>query len=210
MKQLFVISTILITLLGSINLNAQNQRFRSLSIKEGLSQSTVNCIIQDKKGFIWIGTQDGLNKYDGGRFIHYKNETTDSNSIPDNNIQALFEDSYGKIWIGTYGGGVAVYNSKSNEFKRFHSKNSGITDDIIMCFTELNGSIYIGTKRGGLNIYNETDKKITPVKIENSISLQIRDITKFNNKIYVATSLGGIHYADKSVWVKLLDTIQIQ
>jgi ligand-binding sensor domain-containing protein/serine phosphatase RsbU (regulator of sigma subunit) len=210
LKQLFAISTILITLLGSINLNAQNQRFKSLSIKEGLSQSTVNCIIQDKKGFIWVGTQDGLNKYDGGRFIHYKNIVSDSNSIPDNNIQALFEDSYGKIWIGTYGGGVAVYNSRSNQFKRFHSTNSGLTDDITMCFTELNGSIYIGTKRGGLNIYDETENKISPVKIENNTNLQIRDITKFNNKIYVATNLGGIHYADKSVWVKLLDTVQIQ
>ena len=210
MKKFLIITIVLLSLLHGLSLFAQNQRFKTLSIKEGLSQSTANCIIQDKKGFIWIGTQDGLNKYDGGRFTHYKKISSDSNSIPDNNIQALFEDSYGKIWIGTYGGGIALYNSKTNHFDRFNSNNSGLSDDIIMCFTELDGTIYIGTKRGGLNIYDDTKNKIIPIKIENSNTLQIRDIGLFNKKIYVATSLGGIHYSDKSIWVKLLDTVQIQ
>ncbi|TXB66813.1 SpoIIE family protein phosphatase [Vicingus serpentipes] len=201
---------LIVYFLSSLFLFSQNQRFKSFSIKEGLSQSTVNCIIQDQMGLIWIGTQDGLNKYDGHEFTHYKKQYNDSNSIPDNNIQSLTEDSKGNIWIGTYGGGIAIYNPKSNSFKRLNSSNSLLSDDIIMCFKEFQNSMYIGTKRGGLNTFNYENEKITPIELDNNTQIQVRDIETFNNTVYAATSLGGIHYFQKSVWVKLLDTIQIQ
>ncbi|MCK6648562.1 MAG: hypothetical protein L6Q66_02795, partial [Bacteroidia bacterium] len=59
---------------------AQNIKFNNISILQGLSQSTVNCVMQDKQGFIWIGTQDGLNKYDGYSFKYYKHKQNDLNS----------------------------------------------------------------------------------------------------------------------------------
>lgn len=188
----------------------QNQRFKTLSIKEGLSQSTANCIIQDRMGLIWVGTQDGLNKFDGYEFTHYKRQIADSNSLPDNNIQSLCEDSKGNIWVGSYGGGIAIYNPKSNEFKRINSSNSNLSDDIIMCFVEHNNSMYIGTKRGGLNVYDFNNKTITPIAIESNSLIQIKDVEVFNNTIYAVTSLGGVHILEKSIWVKILDTIQIQ
>lgn len=196
--------------LNLVILQGQNQRFKNLSLKEGLSQSTVNSIIQDQKGLIWIATQDGLNKYDGHEFIHYKKQLEDTNSLPDNNIQALYEDTKGNIWIGTYGSGIAVYNPRLNQFKRLNSSNSKLSDDIIMSFKEFNNAMYIGTKRGGLNAYDYAENKITPIPIENNSLIQIRDIEIFNNTIYAITNLGGIHYFDKTIWIKLLDTIQIQ
>ncbi|PJA09318.1 MAG: hypothetical protein COX70_01955 [Flavobacteriales bacterium CG_4_10_14_0_2_um_filter_32_8] len=188
----------------------QNQRFKTFSIKDGLSQSTINCIIQDRKGLIWLGTQDGLNKYDGYEFSHYKKQAADSNSIPDNNIQSLYEDSKGNIWIGTYGSGVAIYNPITNQFKRINSSNSKLTNDIIMCFKEFNNIMYIGTKRGGLNSYNYEKDIISPIEIENYSLIDIRDIDVFNNTIYTATSMGGVHILEKNIWVKILDTVQIQ
>jgi ligand-binding sensor domain-containing protein/serine phosphatase RsbU (regulator of sigma subunit) len=200
----------LIILFNLIIAQGQNQRFKTLSIKEGLSQSTVNCIIQDKKGLIWLGSQDGLNKFDGYEFTHFKKQITDSNSIPDNNIQSLIEDSKGNIWIGTYGSGIAIYNPISNKFKRINSTNSGLSDDIIMCFIEHKNAMYIGTKRGGLNVYDYNTKVVTPLEIENNSLIQIRDIDIFNNTLYAVTSLGGVHILENSIWVKILDTIQIQ
>lgn len=75
--------------------------FEHYNIAEGLSQSIVYCILQDSKGFIWIGTQDGLNKYDGLNFHNYSNVADDTCSISNNWIYSIFEDSKGDIWIGT-------------------------------------------------------------------------------------------------------------
>ena len=189
---------------------AQNQRFKTLSIKEGLSQSTVNCIIQDQKGFIWIGTQDGLNRYDGHEFVHFKT-SSDSNSIPDNFVQSLFEDSEGNLWIGTYGGGVAIYNPTEDKFQRLNSTNSNLTDDIIMCFEEYQGHIYIGTKRGGLNKYNIKNDNILSIELsDTSNQIQIRDLSVFNNKLFCISSLGGIHEFQNEVAHNQLDTFQFQ
>ncbi|MCJ7832881.1 MAG: hypothetical protein MUQ20_00655 [Deltaproteobacteria bacterium] len=90
-------------------LTAQEDAFqvRRLSVQDGLSQSSVNCILQDNKGFLWIGTQDGLNRYDGNSFTIYTYDPDDPGSLPDGNILALHEDRRGNIWIGTLAGGLS-------------------------------------------------------------------------------------------------------
>jgi ligand-binding sensor domain-containing protein len=76
--------------------------FENYGIKEGLSQSSVTSILQDSNGFIWFGTSDGLNKYDGQKFTIYKNNYKDSNSLSDNGVFALLkEDSQNNLWILT-------------------------------------------------------------------------------------------------------------
>ena len=203
--------SLIIFVLVSLKLSAQNQRFKKLSLNEGLSQSTVNCVIQDRLGFIWIGTQDGLNKYDGHKFKHYKNSVTDTNSIPDNFVQSLFEDSKGNIWIGTYGNGLAILNPKTNHIKRFNSKNSNLEDDIIMSIIEYENLIYIGTKRAGLYSYSDESKSIEKLrfnKIENNI--QIIDMELFNNALYICSSLKGIHKLENNKWNTILDSIRFQ
>ncbi|MDG1476054.1 MAG: two-component regulator propeller domain-containing protein [Vicingaceae bacterium] len=79
-----------------------------------------------------------------------------------------------------------------------------------MCFTEHNNLIYIGTKRGGLNSYNHSTEEITQLIIENTPSIQIRDIEIFNNKLYAATSIGGIHFLKNDKWLHFLDSTHIQ
>jgi ligand-binding sensor domain-containing protein/signal transduction histidine kinase len=88
------------------SLLAQERRigFERLSIMQGLSQSEVNCILRDRQGFMWFGTQDGLNRYDGYAFTVYRHNPSDSNSISDNYITALSEDGRGNLWIGTQHG----------------------------------------------------------------------------------------------------------
>src|SRR3989304_1778799 len=79
----------------------QNIRFEQFNLEEGLSHSTVNAILQDRMGFLWIGTQDGLNRYDGYNFKVYKPDADDPTSLGDRWITSLAEDSQGYLWVGT-------------------------------------------------------------------------------------------------------------
>src|SRR3990172_3384294 len=97
----------------------QSFRFERISVEAGLSQSTVNTIIQDKEGFIWFGTEDGLNRYDGYNFLVYKHNPENRTSISNNFIWSLCEDSDGNIWIGTDGGGACKLNTKTEIFTHF-------------------------------------------------------------------------------------------
>ena len=80
---------------------AQEPIFKRLTINEGLSQNTAFCILQDKTGFIWIGTEDGLNKYDGYDFTIYKHENNNKNSLSNSQVNALCEDPKEHLWVGT-------------------------------------------------------------------------------------------------------------
>ena len=75
--------------------------FKNLSVQNGLSQNTVNAILQDKQGFMWFGTKDGLNRYDGLSFRKFKYDDRTRRSIGNNFITALYEDAKGNIWVGT-------------------------------------------------------------------------------------------------------------
>ena len=109
---LFLLST-------SISLFSQGFKFDHITTEQGLSQATVNCVYQDKKGFIWIGTNDGLNRYDAYSFKVYKNNSDDSLSISGNNISAISEDSSFNLWITTRNNGLNCYNRKLDKFIRY-------------------------------------------------------------------------------------------
>jgi ligand-binding sensor domain-containing protein len=144
--------------------------FKHITLDDGLSQSSIFCIIQDSKGFLWFGTQDGLNKYDGYRFTIYKNDPDDSDSISSNLIQALYEDSEGMIWVGTQGGGLNRFDPGTETFERYpvnpgtpgHLNNPFITSIL----QDKNGNIWIGTQGGGINILenqnNSNNKNDSP------------------------------------------------
>ena len=91
-RQLLNVIPISILILCNVSFSQDNLKFKRLSIEHGLSQSTINCIFQDSKGFIWIGTQDGLNKFDGYNFEVFKHHPLDSNTISHNWIIDVFED----------------------------------------------------------------------------------------------------------------------
>jgi CheY-like chemotaxis protein len=110
----------------SSNLSAQrpNLKFEHITIEQGLSQNSALRVIQDRQGFLWIGTGDGLNKYDGRRFVEYRNDPDDPNSLSDNGAWALYEDRRGVLWIGTFGGGLNALVLDSGQFLRYqHDPN---------------------------------------------------------------------------------------
>lgn len=93
----------------------QSIKFNRISVEEGLSQNTVNCIFQDHQGFMWFGTQDGLNIYDGSKFKVYKTDPNDPGSLSENYVNSITEDRSGVLWVGTNAGGL-------NKFDRSHER----------------------------------------------------------------------------------------
>ena len=96
----------------------QQTPFKHISIDDGLSQSAVHCLLQDRQGFVWLGTQDGLNRYDGYGFKIFRHDPQDSLSISDNWIQTIYEDRNGRLWIGTDGDGLNCYDRETQSFVR--------------------------------------------------------------------------------------------
>ncbi len=93
-------------------------RFERLSIEQGLSQQSVLSILQDRRGFMWFGTQAGLNRYDGYRVTVYRNDPDDPDSIPDNYVMASYEDDEGRLWFGTKGG-LTRFDGATGKFVRY-------------------------------------------------------------------------------------------
>lgn len=128
--------------------------FESLSLDAGLSQSVVMALWQDRQGFLWVGTQDGLNRYDGAAFRVFKNDPLDPHSLSSNFINAIVEDAEGFLWIGT-SGGLNRYDPRTERFTRyFHDPddpNSLRSDAIAKLLLAPDGALWIGTNGGGLS-----------------------------------------------------------
>ncbi len=129
--------------------NNENFYFSNLNLKDGLSQISVLKIFQDTKGFIWFGTRNGLNRYDGSDFVVYKHDPKDSLSLSDNHIWALAEDKDRNLWVGT-ARGLNRFDLKTNRIKPFVDKRYGeVATSEIRCLTvDSRNRLWIGTSRG--------------------------------------------------------------
>lgn len=152
---------LVLSLFLSINVShANNIRFRTIDDEDGLSQSTGDVILQDKKGYIWIGTADGLNKYNGHDFKVYRHDQWSENSIANNYIVSLEEDKEGYMWVGT-ANGLSRIDLETDNIKNYYSNNGegSISHNNIgdILFTK-DGTMLVATSNG-LNIYNkESDR----------------------------------------------------
>lgn len=133
-------------------------RFGHLSVEDALSQSTVHSIFQDRMGFMWFGTDIGLNKYDGSKFTVYYSNAVDSYAIASNFIVEIFEDSYGILWIGNGYSGLNRFDRENEIFIKYNHaagrKGSISNDNIRAIFEDSRKNLWIGTAGGGLNLYD--------------------------------------------------------
>ncbi len=136
-------------------------KFNRLTSSDGLSQNRVSAIVQDHDGFIWIGTEDGLNKYDGYNFEIFKRNPGDSLSLNDNQALAMLVAKDGTLWIGGSLTGLSKYNSATKTFTRYnndHSDPNSLAEDIIISFSEdTKGNLWVVTQNKGFDymIVNE-------------------------------------------------------
>ncbi len=136
--------------------NAQEQTvIKRLGITNGLSNNSVRCIYQDKRGFIWLATYDGLNRYDGREFKVFRNKIGDSTSLPHNYIYTLYEDTDQQFWVGT-GRGLAIFNHSLQRFAPvyFYRYKSTVAEKVEISLNSIQGdstgNMYIGTSGWGL------------------------------------------------------------
>lgn len=137
--------------------NIYGQSFSYLGIEQGLSNSTITTIYKDKHGFMWFGTFDGLNRFDGYTFTRFRNSPADTTSVPDNFITALAEDGDGRLWVGT-SKGIGVLDDRSLSMSPVHLKssdsqneaNSVLQNWVTGLKCDARGNMYIGSKVLGL------------------------------------------------------------
>ena len=139
-------------------------RFEQVSVEQGLSNYAVTKIVQDQQGFLWFGTEDGLNKYDGYEFTVYKPDAADSNSLPGRFVQALYADRAGNVWVAAGGDGLRWYNPDTDKFDRFkhdpHNPESLAGKNVYAIFEDHQGELWIGTNMG-LYRYNRQHDVLT-------------------------------------------------
>jgi PAS domain S-box-containing protein len=141
-------------------------KFKKITTKDGLSQSSVLCILQDSEGYMWFGTEDGLNRYDGYDFIIYRPESDNPCSLSSNRIFALYEDHRGTLWIGTNGGGLNRFERETGRF--YHYRNDDETpfstgdDNVYTIYEDNSHTLWFGTLGGGLHKLVPADKEGAP------------------------------------------------
>jgi len=213
-------SLIFALLLPVQNLDAQNPpaKFERIAVAEGLSQSAVNCMLQDRQGFMWFGTGDGLNKYDGYSFTTYKHEAADSASISGNWIKSIYESrsggSAGTLWFGTFNYGLNRFERETERFTYFlHDPNDphSLSDnEVNVIYEDHAGTLWVGTDKG-LNRFNRPAspaEKFNEIPFtrflpdpQNPHSLSHPTITAIYedrfNMLWIATEGGGLNWLDR-------------
>jgi signal transduction histidine kinase/ligand-binding sensor domain-containing protein/DNA-binding response OmpR family regulator len=184
--------------------------FNRITIEAGLSNNSITCIFKDSRGFIWIGTTDGLNRYDGYSFVIYKNNPLDSNSISDNFISSIIEDFSGNLWIGTQGGGLNMYNIYIDQFIAFYHDprdNQSITSNFIFHHNSLlldkDSILWIGTNNGLCSYdFNEGIFIRRSLKSDQEGETEFKDIRVIfedeENILWIGTNSGLVKYFKNS------------
>ncbi len=143
----------------------QPVKFERISLEHGLSQSSVYNILQDSRGFMWFGTEDGLNKYDGYNFTVYKPVPGDLTSLSQNFTTAIYEDASGMLWLGTEGGGLEKFDRDKEHFTHYwydpnNSRSLG-SDYVWTIYPDHTGALWIGTLGSGLDRFDPTTEEFT-------------------------------------------------
>ncbi len=181
-----------------------NARFDHLSIYDGLSQSSVLSILQDSRGYMWIGTQDGLNRYDGYNFKVLKHNTNNTSTISSNYILKIFEDRSDRIWIAT-ANGLNLFSRKTETFSRFYFRDNDSINSKILLRTIIEdkaSNLWIGTGNNGLIKFDPKTKKWVRYinNPEDSNSLTNNRILALcegdKGEIWIGTKGGGLNRFD--------------
>ncbi len=130
--------------------------FEHLTMRDGLSQSTVNSILQDSQGYLWLGTENGLDRYDGDSIREYRRERGNEHGLASDYIWSMAEDAQGDLWLATEGGGVARWDRRTEQFQPFrhdaHKPNTLASDAVRTLLIDARGRIWAGTLDQGLDV----------------------------------------------------------
>jgi len=178
---------------------AQNNRifFSNLNVNDGLSDNWIKCIYQDRKGFVWVGTNSGLNRFDGYEFEIFRSDASDSTTISDNAINTITEDRNGDLWIGTRSG-VSILDNETYEFRRVYlvappPLSCQDVNYITAMSADPEGNLLIGT-HNGLFLINQKNSSVRHILTDEHLcSSQLNSITSITCDKYGSFWIGTVN-----------------
>ncbi|HVO72914.1 MAG TPA: two-component regulator propeller domain-containing protein, partial [Ignavibacteriaceae bacterium] len=173
-----------------------NLKFVKYSTGMGLSSNSQSCVVQDNQGFIWIGTGEGLNRFDGRSFKIYRSDPKSNTSLKSNIITCLYCDSNGELWVGTYSGGLSRYNKEKDNFFTYNYDANNpaalLTGEISTIAEDKNKKLWIGTTLG----LHQFDPKI-----KGFIRYTIPSGQKPNSRTIADNSINFIAQDNDILWI---------
>ena len=190
MKKLICI--LLVFILPQIIFANQRYHFSNLSVQNGLSQLHVTCIYQDRLGYMWFGTRNGLNKFNGNNFETFWNHADDECSISNNTIACITEDAEGNLWFGTENG-LNKLDKRRNGFKRYYfdPEANAANNKIISLFTDKEGTLWVGTI-SGLYVFDAKEDILKEIPLKELANNSISTIIEKDDLLYIASSMSGL------------------
>jgi ligand-binding sensor domain-containing protein len=176
--------------------NVLDFSFEHYSVADGLSQNTVTDIVEDKNGFIWFSTTDGLNRFDGYEFKQYNHDSNDPTSLPAPFVSHLLLDSTGNLWVGTRNG-LGRYNTEKDNFSVHNKDNSEFKDNVIRALgLNINGQILVADSTN-IYQYNNSTESFLPLKSQGAtLPADIRSIMSDEDKTWIGSKDSGVYILD--------------
>ncbi len=177
---------------------SQQYRFDQLNVAHGLSQNTVNAILKDSHGYLWMATNDGLNRYNGYNFRVYRNRKNQPESLADNKVLTLTEDREGQLWVGS-ANGLCLYDRQANAFHTVAlptalPESSG-RQYIRTVYEDRSGAIWVGTLSGALSVRPSGAEHFQPVAFTSGPVADVSAVLEDQaGVVWVGTEQPGLYY----------------
>ena len=180
-------------------------RFGALGIEDGLSQGMIYCMLQDSRGFMWFGTKEGLNRFDGSSFTVYRNIPGEASSLPDNQVYSIAEGARGRLWIGTRTRGLQLFDPVTETFSPVSLPKSSshhvLDEPIYHLTTDQRGMLWVG---GWKKLLARIDTKPEAMAEIRSSFVSFRNDSRFESgsTFFLSRSPSGeaVIFSDKGLW----------
>jgi ligand-binding sensor domain-containing protein/serine phosphatase RsbU (regulator of sigma subunit) len=165
--------------------------FKSYGVSSGISNKNVTCFEEDKTGFLWIGTHNGLNRFDGLQYTVFKHDPSSTFSLPDNHVNSLFGDAYGNLWVGTKAG-LAYFETSKSRFRRITLNPMNLREEVVQIKSGKKGEVLVATTSSVYAIMWKDDAPAPNVKQLANVDEgdEIKNIKLHNGKLTLATEYG--------------------
>lgn len=201
-SQNFFLFALFVFLTNTFSVSSYGQSqliFKDIDQSNGLSNDRVSSIVKEKNGFVWIGTENGLNRYDGNKIKIYNKQNS---ALSSNDISDLLIDHKGKIWIATFGGGLNLYNPSNDKFVTYKNSSNDTksipSNELNTLFEDSKGTIWLGTKNG-ISFFNEKEQTFKTYKFDSkdNFSISHNDVRSIHEdgakNLWIGTFGGGLN-----------------
>jgi len=207
----FMLSTLFVSKSSAIDA-VNNLNFDFYSQEHGLSNNQIHCILQDKKGWMWFGTSQGVCRFDGYKFTVFKTDVEDSTSLKGNLVRTIFEDSKGQLWVGTENGGLNKFNREKENFRQlfYHGEQAVLHDASVTSIHEdLAGNLWVGTETQLFRMESETSLVELKPANRTRFTEYFRVIqTDQTGKMWLGTNNGLLRYDPQNNQIQKIDLPQ--